>query len=270
MVDVGFSHALEDCPQTRAQEKCLYLKVHISKTLSSALSALIDDIIEMEYGLLESANLLWNVFEQIFGSINDKRSSSTSMLENISSSSMHIDQDQEEQSSNQKEKVKSANLEKPDGPVFQTRVSDFGITRIDLAEEDDCSTLSSDDDNDDDDTDDEYDDQDLLLEFQKLIRKHIKLQKRHRDLLCSHEKLIDSYALLEATQEVMVTTVKFSQPQTCTCAPHSIDLSCANSCRSKAKPSCDEHVLIETYDNLIACENDELKRENEILKMELS
>jgi hypothetical protein len=100
MVDVGFYHALEDCPQTRAQEKCLYLKVHTSKTLSSALSAEIDDIIEMEYGLLESANLLWKFFEQIFGSINDKRSSSTSILENISSSSMHIDQDQEEQSSN--------------------------------------------------------------------------------------------------------------------------------------------------------------------------
>jgi hypothetical protein len=45
-----------------------------------------------------------------------------------------------------------------------------------LAEEDDCSTLSSDDDNDDDDTDDEYNDQELLLEFQKLISKHMKLQ----------------------------------------------------------------------------------------------
>jgi hypothetical protein len=58
----------------------------------------------------------------------------------------------------------------------------------------------------------------------------MKLQKRHGDLLYSHEKLIDSYALIEATHEVMVTTVKFSQPHTCTCASHSIDLSCANSC----------------------------------------
>jgi hypothetical protein len=55
-----------------------------------------------------------------------------------------------------------------------------------------------------------------------------------------------------------------------TSAPHSIDLSCANSCDSQAKPSCDEHVLIETCDSLIASENDELNRENEILKMELS
>jgi hypothetical protein len=66
-----------------------------------------------------------------------------------------------------------------------------------LAEEDDCSTLSSDDDNDDDDdTEDEYNDQELLLEFQNLISKHMKLQKRHGDLLCCHKKFMDLYALL--------------------------------------------------------------------------
>jgi hypothetical protein len=81
---------------------------------------------------------------------------------------------------------------------------------------------------------------------------------------------MDSYALLEATHEVMVTMVKDSQPHTCTCAPYSIDLSCANSYDSQAKPSCDEHVLVETCDSLIESENDELKRENKMLKMELS
>jgi hypothetical protein len=64
--------------------------------------------------------------------------------------------------------------------------------------------------------------------------------------------------------------IKDSQPRTCTCASPSIDLPCANSCCSQAKPSCDEHVLIETYDSFIASENDELKRENEMLKMKLS
>jgi hypothetical protein len=81
---------------------------------------------------------------------------------------------------------------------------------------------------------------------------------------------MDSYALLESAHEVMVTTVKDSQPHTCTCAQPSINFSCANSCCSQAKPSCDEHVLVETCDSLIASENDELKRENEMLKMELS
>jgi hypothetical protein len=55
--------------------KCIYLKAYASKALSSALSAEIEDMIEMECGWLESANLLWNVFEQMFGSSNDKRSS---------------------------------------------------------------------------------------------------------------------------------------------------------------------------------------------------
>jgi hypothetical protein len=28
IVDVGLSHALEDCPQTQAQKKCLYFEAH--------------------------------------------------------------------------------------------------------------------------------------------------------------------------------------------------------------------------------------------------
>jgi hypothetical protein len=106
--------------------------------------------------------------------------------------------------------------------------------------------------------------------LKKLISKPMKLQKRYVDLLCPHKELINSYALLEATHEEMVTSVKSSQPHTCTCAPLSIDSSCTNSCHSQANPSYGEHVLVETCDDLIASENDELKRENEIPKMELS
>jgi hypothetical protein len=137
-----------------------------------------------------------------------------------------------------------------------------------LAEEDDCSKSSSE--NDDNDTDDEYDEQELLVEFKKLISKHMKLQKRHKNLLCSHKELMSSFALLESAHEVMVTTVKDYQPHTCTCAQPSIDLSCANSCCSQTKSLCDEHVLVETCDSFTTNENDELKRENEILKMKWS
>jgi hypothetical protein len=120
----------------------------------------------------------------MFCSSNDKRSSSTSIPENISSSSIHIDQDQEEQSSIQKEQVKSASLEKPNGPVSQIETSGFGRIETSLDEEGYCSTSSFNiDDDDDDDTDDEYDDQELLLEFKKLISKHIKLQERHSYIL---------------------------------------------------------------------------------------
>jgi hypothetical protein len=55
----------------------------------------------------------------------------------------------------------------------------------------------------------------LLEEFQKLISKHMNFQKRHGDPLCCYEKLIDSYALLEATHEVMLIMVIFSQSHTC-------------------------------------------------------
>jgi hypothetical protein len=57
MVDVGFSHALEDCPQTQASEKGLNLKSHAFEALSSALSVEIEDMIKIEHGLLKSANL---------------------------------------------------------------------------------------------------------------------------------------------------------------------------------------------------------------------
>jgi hypothetical protein len=236
-----------------------------SNALSSALSAEIKHEIEMEYGWLERANLLWKVLEQMYGSNNSKKSS-PSAPENISSSSTLFDQSQEGQSSSQKEEAKSISLGKLDCLISQIGLSGFGRIETSLAEEDDCSTSSSDV----DDTDDEYDEQELLLEFKKPISKHMKLQKRHGDLLCSQKELMDSYALLESAHEVMVTMVKDSQPYTCTCAQPSINLSCANSYCSQTRPSYDEHVLIETCDSLIANENDELKRENEMLKMELS
>jgi hypothetical protein len=110
----------------------------------------------------------------------------------------------------------------------------------------------------------------FMDEFEKLVSKHRKLQERHGNLLCSHEKLIDSYALQETNHVVVLTMVKFSQSHTCTCAPKSIYLSYANSCCSQAKPSCDEHAIVETCDDHIASENDDLKREVEMLKLKLS
>jgi hypothetical protein len=58
MADIGFSHALKDCPQTQAQKKCLYLEAHASNALSSILSAEIKNEVEMEYGWPKRANLL--------------------------------------------------------------------------------------------------------------------------------------------------------------------------------------------------------------------
>jgi hypothetical protein len=91
MVDVGLSHALEDCPQTQAQKKCLYFEAHTSNCLFSALSAEIKNEVKMECGWPERANLLWKVFEQMYGSSNSMKSSS-SALKYISSSSTLFDQ----------------------------------------------------------------------------------------------------------------------------------------------------------------------------------
>jgi hypothetical protein len=107
----------------------------------------------------------------MFGSSNYKKSSSN-ISEKIPSSSTLFDQSQEWQSSSQKEETKSVSLGKPGCPVFQTRLSDFDRTKTSLAKEDDCYMSSSDD---DDNTDDEYDEQELLVEFKKLISKHMKL-----------------------------------------------------------------------------------------------
>jgi hypothetical protein len=98
MVDIRLSHTLKDCTQTQGQKKCLYLKVHASNALSSALIAEIKDKIKMEYDWLERADLLWRVLEQMYGSSNSKKSSS-SAPENISSSSTLFYQSQEGQSS---------------------------------------------------------------------------------------------------------------------------------------------------------------------------
>jgi hypothetical protein len=73
-----------------------------------------------------------------------------------------------------KEELNSASLEKQDGPVSQTGVSDFGRIENVLAKEDNYSMSSSNVD-DDDNTDAEYDEQELLVEFKKLISKHMKL-----------------------------------------------------------------------------------------------
>jgi hypothetical protein len=90
MIDIAISHVLQDCPQTQAEKKCLYLKAYASNTLSSALSTEIKNEIKMEYCWSERSNLLWKVLEQMYDSSNSKKSSS-SATKNISSSSTLYD-----------------------------------------------------------------------------------------------------------------------------------------------------------------------------------
>jgi hypothetical protein len=97
------------------------------------------------------------------------------------------------------------------------------------------------------------------------------LQGTHKEIECSHEKLVDSYASLEIAHEVVVSSVKFSQPltPTCTCSLVNNKFACTKPSCSQARQSSIEHVFVESCDDLIAHENDELKQEVEKLKRDM-
>jgi hypothetical protein len=98
------------------------------------------------------------------------------------------------------------------------------------------------------------------------------LQARHKELECSHEMLVESYTRLEVAHEVVLSSVTSTQPlsHTCICSHVNIELSCTKLCCSQASQSSIEHVIVETCDDLIAKENDQLMQEVERLKDDLS
>jgi hypothetical protein len=107
--------------------------------------------------------------------------------------------------------------------------------------------------------------------FKKITSEHMDLQTTHKELEGSHEKLVESYAALDVSHEVVMTSVKFYQPptHTCTCSHVEIISFCDKRC-SQATQSCVDKVVVESFDDLIAQENDELKREVEKLQLELT
>jgi hypothetical protein len=111
----------------------------------------------------------------------------------------------------------------------------------------------------------------LEAQLAKLTSEHMTLQATHKELECSHEKLVDSYASLEIAHEVVLSSVKFLQPLTpiCTCSLVNNEFACTKPCCTQASQSNIEHVFIETCDDLIAQENDELNQEVEKLKTDL-
>jgi hypothetical protein len=111
----------------------------------------------------------------------------------------------------------------------------------------------------------------LEAQLAKLTSEHMTLQATHKELECSYEKLVDSYASLEIAHEVVLSSVKFLQPLTpiCTCSLINNEFACTKPCCSQASQSSIEHVLVESCDDLIAQENDELKKEVEKLKRDL-
>jgi hypothetical protein len=54
----------------------------------------------------------------------------------------------------------------------------------------------------------------LEAQLANLTSEHMALQATHKELECSHEKLVDPYASLGIAHEVVISSVKFLQPHT--------------------------------------------------------
>ncbi len=54
--------------------------------------------------------------------------------------------------------------------------------------------------------------EELKSQLEESTSKHVGLQEKYDELLCSHENLIDSHAMLEAAHEVIIATVKSYEP----------------------------------------------------------
>ena len=101
----------------------------------------------------------------------------------------------------------------------------------------------------------------LKAQVEKLTSEHVALQETHLELEKSYEMLVDSHVLLQVAHEVVMTSISNYQPptHTCTCSQVQIMLSCDKPCCSQATNPCVNHVIVESCDDLIVQENDELK-----------
>jgi chromosome segregation ATPase len=64
----------------------------------------------------------------------------------------------------------------------------------------------------------------LEAQIAKLTSEHMALQDDHKELECSYEKLVDSYATLDIAHEVVLSSVESIQPLSHTCTSHKIKL----------------------------------------------
>jgi len=112
----------------------------------------------------------------------------------------------------------------------------------------------------------------LKAKLEKLSSDHVTLQGTHMELEKSYEKLVESHVMIEMAHEVVVNTVKSYEPliHTCTCSQVQIDLTCTKPCCSQASQSSIEQVFVESCDDFIAKENEDLMCEVKRLKEEVT
>jgi hypothetical protein len=111
----------------------------------------------------------------------------------------------------------------------------------------------------------------LKTQHEVLTSKLVKMQKDYKMLTYSHEDLQAAHPMLQVSHEVVVTSVKHFQSHTqeCTCSPNFVHSICANACCSQSQQSNVEQINVDSFDDLIAKENDLLKLEVQRLKSEM-
>ena len=58
----------------------------------------------------------------------------------------------------------------------------------------------------------------LKVKLDELTSSHMEIQNQHKELSCSNEKLVNSFAILEVAHEVMVTVMMSCVPINNTCS----------------------------------------------------
>ena len=79
----------------------------------------------------------------------------------------------------------------------------------------------------------------LKARLDELSSKYNVLQANYVHLKCSHDEVVESSIMLEVAHEVVITSVKFSQPLThsLTSTPSQLNISCTNECAPQASQS---------------------------------
>ena len=104
----------------------------------------------------------------------------------------------------------------------------------------------------------------LATNYENLLCKFKLLSKEHEELKLKFESINDTNDSLEMKQTIPCA-IPISRVDASTSCIDLIDDSCYNPCNEK----CYENVVVESCDDLIAKENDELKQEVERLMMDL-
>ena len=105
----------------------------------------------------------------------------------------------------------------------------------------------------------------LVTKYENLLCKFKLLSKEHEELKLKFESINDANDSLEMEQTIPCA-IPISRVDASTSCIDLIDESCSNPCNEK----CNENVVIESCDDLIAKENEELKQEVERLMKDLA